>query len=107
MKNEKKVKVEGMKVKNERMIKIDEDYLFVVEECIKKGLIGDLGKEKYESVGYVWENRSRVIGRSNRDGLRELKFKVLEEKGISKEEVIKFEEELKKRGGENYLSIRV
>ena len=94
-------------VKVERVIRVDEDYLGFVEECIKKGLKGEMRKEKYEGLGYVWENRGRVIGRSNREGLKDLKYKVLSEKGIKKEDIIKLESELNKRESVNFLSIKV
>ncbi len=113
MKNEKKKEVKVLSVKE---IRLNNDLMFFVESVMNEKLNSEGNKEKiremYEDiVGLKFNNIERVINRSNREGLKEIKERIIKEKGLKIEDVKEFELILKnlsrERRNRNYISVKV
>jgi len=112
---EKKQKKEVKQV-SKKEIRLNMDLMNFVAAVIEEKITapGNLEKirERYEEiVGLKFTNVARVLGRSNRPALAEVKKNLISEKGLTMEQVKEFESTLKElskeKGERNYISVQV
>ena len=107
---------QATQVQSVKEIRLNQDLCAFLAQVIEQKLASPGNKEKLvemyqEQVGLKFTNCERVIKRSNRTGLAELKAAMLKEYGVTMAQAKGVEDLMrelsKERGDRNYLSVQV